>query len=154
MAVGRGDEHDARTKARGVTASFSLNGLSLASGMGGSCSGGGAGGVLVGGGMTENLENSGNPPEPDDQPIDLYRENEELKVKISNKNNQTHKKFCNANDVRRTTTTNKTKKLLSICLNVEDKLWKRNWKKNRSPLEQGDPVPTFGMGKGPRQMAL
>lgn len=81
MAVGRGDEHDARTKARGVTASFSLNGLSLASGMGGSCAGAG-GGVLVGGGMTENLENSGNPPEPDDQPVDLYRENEELKVKF------------------------------------------------------------------------
>lgn len=81
VAVGRGDEHDARTKARGVTASFSLNGLSLASGMGGSCAGAG-GGVLVGGGMTENLENSGNPPEPDDQPVDLYRENEELKVKF------------------------------------------------------------------------
>ena len=26
------------------------------------------------------MENSGNPPEPDDQPVDLYRENEELKV--------------------------------------------------------------------------
>jgi hypothetical protein len=83
--MGRGDEHDARTKARGVTASFSLNGLSLASGLGGSCSGGGPGGVLVGGGMTENLENSGNPPEPDDQPVDLYRENEELKVKQNKK---------------------------------------------------------------------
>ncbi|KAI9552491.1 hypothetical protein GHT06_022857 [Daphnia sinensis] len=81
VAVGRGDEHDARTKARGVTASFSLNGLSLASGMGGSCAGA-SGGVLVGGGMTENLENSGNPPEPDDQPVDLYRENEELKEQL------------------------------------------------------------------------
>uniref|UniRef100_A0A0P5ZVZ6 G-protein coupled receptor n=1 Tax=Daphnia magna TaxID=35525 RepID=A0A0P5ZVZ6_9CRUS len=81
VAVGRGDEHDARTKARGVTASFSLNGLSLAGGMGGSCAGAG-GGVLVGGGMTENLENSGNPPEPDDQPVDLYRENEELKEQL------------------------------------------------------------------------
>ncbi|XP_057380872.1 probable G-protein coupled receptor CG31760 [Daphnia carinata] len=81
VAVGRGDEHDARTKARGVTASFSLNGLSLAGGMGGSCAGA-SGGVLVGGGMTENLENSGNPPEPDDQPVDLYRENEELKEQL------------------------------------------------------------------------
>ena len=78
MAVGRGDEHDARTKARGVTASFSLNGLAS----GPTCGGVGVGGVgvLVSGGPTENLENSGNPPEPDDQPVDLYRENEELKV--------------------------------------------------------------------------
>lgn len=76
MAVGRGDEHDARTKARGVSASFSLNGLNITSG--GSC--GGGGGVLVSGGIMENLENSGNPPEPDDTPVDLYRENEELKV--------------------------------------------------------------------------
>ena len=78
VAVGRGDEHDARTKARGVTASFSLNGLAS----GPTCGGVGVGGVgvLVSGGPTENLENSGNPPEPDDQPVDLYRENEELKV--------------------------------------------------------------------------
>lgn len=86
--MGRGDEHDARTKARGVTASFSLNGLNLSGGAGGggggggSCSGGiGGGGVLVSGNLMENLENSGNLPEPDDQPIDLYRENEELKVR-------------------------------------------------------------------------
>lgn len=86
MAVGRGDEHDARTKARGVTASFSLNGLSLPGGVG-SC-GAGGGGILVGGATTENLENSGNPPEPDDQPVDLYRENEELKVHKTKKKNQ------------------------------------------------------------------
>lgn len=85
--MGRGDEHDARTKARGVTASFSLNGLSLPSG-GGTCGGGAAGGgILVSGGVTENLENSGNPPEQDDQPVDLYRENEELKVNFGLKKN-------------------------------------------------------------------
>jgi len=56
VATGRGDEHDPRARARGVTASFSLNGLSV------------PGGSLV----------VGN-PEPD-EPVDLYRENEELKV--------------------------------------------------------------------------
>jgi hypothetical protein len=68
--------------------------------MGGNCSRGGAGGVLVGGGITENFENSGNPPEPDDQPIDLYHENEELKVKISNKPNTQEilEEICNGND--------------------------------------------------------
>ena len=46
MAKGLGDEHDSRARARGVTASFSINGISLAN----------------------------------DEPPDLYRENEELKV--------------------------------------------------------------------------
>lgn len=88
VATGRGDEHDARTKARaaGVSASFSLNGMNAAG-----CSAGSTPGSLPGGihashtaaaaaAASENLENSGNLPEPDDQPIDLYRENEELKV--------------------------------------------------------------------------
>ena len=46
VAKGLGDEHDSRARARGVTASFSINGISLAN----------------------------------DEPPDLYRENEELKV--------------------------------------------------------------------------
>ena len=54
VATGRGDEHDPRARARGVTASFSLNGLS------------------VPGGGSANQE--------PDEPVDLYRENEELKV--------------------------------------------------------------------------
>jgi hypothetical protein len=47
VAKGLGDEHDSRARARGVTASFSINGISLAN----------------------------------DEPPDLYRENEELKVR-------------------------------------------------------------------------
>lgn len=50
VAKGLGDEHDSRARARGVTASFSINGISLAN----------------------------------DEPPDLYRENEELKVNTNN----------------------------------------------------------------------
>ena len=56
VARGRGDEHDPRAKAKGVTASFSLNGISVPS----------AGGPSIN--------------EEPDEPIDLCRENEELKV--------------------------------------------------------------------------
>ena len=94
VAMGRGDEYDARTKARaaGVSASFSLNGMNAAG-----CSAGSTPGSLPGGMHTaaaaaaasENLENSGNLPEPDDQPVDLYRENEELKV-FGSYSNETH----------------------------------------------------------------
>jgi hypothetical protein len=38
--------------------------------------------------------------------------------------------------------------------NCEKEIEKKKSVQNQSPLEQGDPVPTFGMGKGPRQMAL
>lgn len=86
VAMGRGDEYDSRTKARtGVSASFSLNGMNAA-GCSASGSTPGSHGATPGvaaaaaAAASENLENSGNMPEPDDQPVDLYRENEELKV--------------------------------------------------------------------------
>ena len=47
VAKGQGDQHDNRARARGVTASFSLNGISVTN----------------------------------EEPLDLNRENEELKVK-------------------------------------------------------------------------
>jgi len=50
VATGEGDEHDNRARARGVTASFSLNGISVTY----------------------------------EEPPDLYRENEELKVTCLN----------------------------------------------------------------------
>ena len=58
VATGAGDEHDPRARARGVTATFSLNGISVPAG----------------------VPMSGQHPEEPDEPVDLYRENEELKV--------------------------------------------------------------------------